>query len=125
VEWLALVVWIVIALIALPIGAFALAGLVGLGLQAAAVGAGTVFSALYIIFDGPRWAGWLTVAMAAVALVASVQGAAQLTSGDRPASADTQDAEELASGLLGVEIPMLFVALGCSLCLGFHFITLT
>jgi hypothetical protein len=125
VEWLALVVWVVIALLALPLGAFALAGLVGLGVQAAAVGAGTAFCALYIIFDGPRWAAWLTVAMAAVALVSCVQGAAQLTSGDRPASADTQGAEETAAGLLGVEIPLLMVALGCSLLLGFHFVTLT
>jgi hypothetical protein len=124
-EWLAIIVWVAIALFALPIGALAVAGIFGLGLQAAAVGAGTVFSALYIILDGPRWAGWLTVAMAALALVSCVQAAAQLTSGDRAASADTQGAEELASGLLGVEIPLLFVALGCSLCLGFHFITLT
>lgn len=124
-EWLALIVWIVIALIALPIGALALAGLVGLGLQAAAVGAGTVLTALYIILDGPRWAAWLTVAMAVVAVLAAVQGAAQLTSSERSTSADTQGAEELASGLLGVEIPLLLVAVGCSLCLGFHFITLT
>jgi hypothetical protein len=124
-EWLALVIWVVIAMIALPLGGLALTGLVGLGLQAAAVGAGVVFCALYIILDGPGWAGWLTVAMAAVAILAAVQGAAQLTSSERSVSADTQGAEELASGLLGVEIPLLLVVLGCSLCLGLEFVTLT
>jgi hypothetical protein len=124
-EWLALIIWIVIALLALPLGAFALSGLVGLGLQAAAVGAGTVLCALYIILDGPRWAAWLTVAMAVVALLSCVQGAAQLTSDSRTPSADTQGAEETAAGLLGVEIPLLVVVFGCSLLLGFHFTTLT
>src|SRR4051794_38735834 len=47
-EWVALMVWIVVALLALPVAAGALSGSIGLGLQAVAAIGGVVFSALFI-----------------------------------------------------------------------------
>jgi hypothetical protein len=123
-EWLALIVWVLIALLALPVAAGALSGAPGLGLQAVAAVGGVVFCALFIILDGPLWAGWLAVAMAVVALVADLWGAEALLSEGRSVGADLQGAEELEAGLLGVQVPLLVVALLCSLCLGVNFVTL-
>jgi hypothetical protein len=123
-EWLALIVWVLIALLALPVAAGALSGAPGLGLQAVAAIGGVGFCALFIILDGPLWAGWLAVAMAVVALVADLWGAAALLSEGRSVGADLQGAEELEAGLLGVQVPLLVVALLCSLCLGVSFVTL-
>jgi hypothetical protein len=117
-------VWIVIALLALPVAVGALSGASGLGLQLVAATGGVVFCALFIILDGPRWAGWLTVAMAVLGIVADLWGADHLLSENRSVSAQLQGAEELAAGLLGVQLPLLGVALLCSLCLGVGFVTL-
>jgi hypothetical protein len=123
-EWVALTVWIVIALLALPVAFGALSGASGLGLQLVAATGGVVFCALFIILDGPRWAGWLTVAMAVLGILADLWGADHLLSENRSISAQLQAAEELEAGLLGVQLPLLGVALLCSLCLGAGFVTL-
>jgi hypothetical protein len=123
-EWVALFVWVLIAALALPVAAGALSGAPGLALQAIAVLGGLVLCALFIILDGPRWAGWLTVAMAVIAVIAALWGADALLSDGRPASPDTQPMSEVAAGLLGVELPLLGVALLCSLCLGVDLVTL-
>jgi hypothetical protein len=122
-EWVALMVWIVVALLALPVGAGALSGIPGLALQAAAAIGGLVFCALFIILDGPEWTGWIAVGLAVAGIVAGLSGAERLLSDDRPASADLQGLEELEAGLLGVEIPLLVVALLGSVCLGLHVAT--
>jgi hypothetical protein len=123
-EWVALMVWIVIVLLALPVAAGTLSGSVGLGLQAVAAIGGLVFCALFIILDGPLWAGWLAVGMAVLGIVADVVGGEALLSDERAVSADLQGAEELEAGLLGVQLPLLGVALLCSLCLGVDLATL-
>jgi hypothetical protein len=123
-EWLALMVWIVIALLALPVALGALSGALGLGLQAVAAIGGLVFVALFIILDGPLWAGWLAVAMAAAGVIADLWGAEALLSDSRGVSAELQDAEELEAGLLGVQLPLFIVALLCSICLGIDLVTL-
>jgi hypothetical protein len=123
-EWVALMVWVLVAGLALPVGVGALSGAAGLGLQAVAAIAGVVFTVLFIIRDGAGWAGWLTVAMAVIAVIADVWGADVLLSDGRPASAELQGAEEVAAGTLGFQLPLLGVALLCSLCLGLHFVTL-
>jgi hypothetical protein len=122
-EWVALMVWIVIAMLALPVTAGALSGAPGLVLQSVAAIGGLVFVALFIILDGPRWTGWLAVGLAVVGIVADVWGADRLLSDDRPASADLQGAEELAAGLLGVQLPLFGVAFLCTLCLGVDLVT--
>jgi hypothetical protein len=123
-EWVALMVWIVIALLAMPVALGAFSGAPGLALQAVAAFGGLVFVALFIILDGPTWAGWLTVGLAVVGIVADLWGAERLLSDDRSVSADLQGAEELEAGLLGVQLPLFGVALLCSLCLGVNLVTL-
>jgi hypothetical protein len=123
-EWVALVVWIVVAMLALPVAAGALSGSIGLGLQAVAAIGGLVFCALFIILDGPLWTGWLAVGMAVLGIVTDVWGADTLLSAERRVSADLQGLEELEAGLLGVQLPLFGVALLCSLCLGVNLVTL-
>ncbi|MDX6686404.1 MAG: hypothetical protein QOF86_2532 [Baekduia sp.] len=123
-EWVALMVWILIAALAVPVALGALSGAPGLGLQVVAAIGGLALCALFIILDGPRWAGWLTVAMAVVGVLADVWGAEALLSDERAVSADLQGAEELEAGLLGVQLPLFGVALLCSLCLGVGLVTL-
>jgi hypothetical protein len=123
-EWVALMVWIVIAMLALPVAFGGLSGAGGLGLQLIAATGGVVFCALFIILDGPLWAGWLTVAMAVLGILTDLWGADHLLSENRSVSAQLQGAEEVAAGLLGVQLPLLGVALLCSLCLGADFVTL-
>lgn len=72
-EWVTLIVWLVIALLALPVALGSLSGAHGLGLQLVAATGGLVFC---------------------------------------------------AAGLLGVQLPLLGVALLCSLCLGVNLVTL-
>jgi hypothetical protein len=117
-EWLALCVWILIALLALPVALGALSGALGLGLQAVAAIGGVVFCALFILLDGPEWAGWLAVGMAGLGVVTDLWGAERLLSDERPAVAGLQDVEELEAGILGVQIPLFGVALILSVCLG-------
>jgi hypothetical protein len=123
-EWLALMVWIVIVMLALPVGLGALSGAPGLALQAMAAVGGLVFVALFIILDGPEWTGWTAFGLAIVAIIAGLAGADRLLSDDRPVSAGLQGMEELEAGLLGVQLPLLGVALGCSLCLAVHLVTI-
>lgn len=124
-EWVALLVWITVASLALPVAAGALSGVPGLGMQAVAAIGGLVFCALFIILDGPLWTGWLAVGMAVVGIMTDLWGAETLLSGERVVSADLQGMEELEAGLLGVQLPLFGVALLCSLCLGVDLVTLS
>ncbi|HMJ36681.1 MAG TPA: hypothetical protein VK501_22440 [Baekduia sp.] len=123
-EWVALTVWILIAALALPVALGALSGAPGLGLQVVAAIGGVALCALFIILDGPRWAAWLTVAMAVVGVIADLWGAEALLSDERSVSGELQGAEELEAGLLGVQLPLFGVALLASLCLGVDLVTL-
>src|SRR4051812_17914442 len=85
--WVALLVWITVASLALPVAAGALSGVPGLGMQAVAAIGGLVFCALFIILDGPLWTGWLAVGMAVVGIMTDLWGAETLLSGERVVSA--------------------------------------
>ena len=123
-EWLTLVVWLMIAGLAVPVSFGALSGVPGLGLQAMASIAGFALCTLFIIFDGSPWFGWSTVAMAVLGIVTSLSGAAALMSEERTVSADLQPAEETEALLLGVQLPLYGVVLLGSLCLGVDLVTL-
>ncbi|WP_272473324.1 hypothetical protein [Baekduia alba] len=123
-EWVALMVWIVIVSLALPVAFGALSGAPGLALQAVAAIGGLAAVALFIILDGPVWTGWVAVGLAVAGIVADLMGAERLLSAERSVSADLQGIEELEAGLLGVQLPLFGVALLCSLCLGVDLVTL-
>jgi len=123
-EWVTLLVWITIALLAMPVALGALSGAPGLALQAVAAIGGLAACALFIILDGPQWAGWTAVGLAVLGIVSALWGADHLLSDNRPVSADLQGLEELEAGLLGAQLPLFGVALLCSLCLGVDLVTL-
>jgi hypothetical protein len=123
-EWVALMVWVLVAGLALPVAFGALSGVPGLGLQAVAAIGGFALCTLFIIFDGPLWMGWATFGMAALGIVTGLSGADRLLSEQRAVSPDLQAAEETEAFLLGVQLPLYGVALGCSLCLGVNLVTL-
>ncbi len=76
-------VWIVIALLAMPVALGALSGAPGLALHAVAAVGGLVFVALFIILDGPLWTGWMAVGLAVLGIAAGLWGAERLLSDDR------------------------------------------
>ena len=122
-EWVTLVVWVLIAGLALPVALGTLSGAPGLGLQALAALSGLALCTLFIIFDGPLWLGWATFGMAALGSIAGLSGAATLISDERTVTGELQAAEETEAFLLGVELPLFGVVLLCSVCLGLNLVT--
>jgi hypothetical protein len=122
-EWVALMVWVLVAGLALPVALGTLSGVLGLGLQGAAAIGGLALVILFIIFDGPLWMGWAAFAMAVLGILGGLAGADTLTSDERAVSPDLQAAEETEALLLGVQLPLYGVALFCSVCLAVNLAT--
>ncbi|HEY4095039.1 MAG TPA: hypothetical protein VGM33_06005 [Baekduia sp.] len=122
-EWVALMVWVLVVSLALPVALGALSGALGLGLQGAAAIGGLALTILFIIFDGPLWMGWAAFAMAVLGILGGLAGADTLTSDERAVSPDLQAAEETEALLLGVQLPLYGVALFCSVCLAVNLAT--
>jgi hypothetical protein len=109
-EWVALLVWALLAVFGLPLAALAGLAAPTLGLQALAVGAGFVLCVLFVALGGGSVLLWCAVGVAVAGLVAVARGSAWLTSGERPVSAVGQRAEERAATLAGVQGPLFAVA---------------
>jgi hypothetical protein len=109
-EWVALVVWAVIAALALPVAGGLLSGIPGLGLQVVAAIGGLGLCIVFIALDGADWAAWIAFGLACLGIAADTHGAGALLSETRSVSADLQDAEELEAGLLGAQLPLFGVA---------------
>jgi hypothetical protein len=107
VEWMGLLIWVMVAGIALGIAAAGALAAPSLGLQSLLVIAGLGFCVLYVALDGPRWPAWISFGLALAGTAALALGAQRLLS-DEPRSATVgQEAEELAAALAGVELPLL------------------
>jgi hypothetical protein len=109
-EWVALLVWVLLAAFGLPLAAFAGLAAPTLGLQAFAAGAGLALCILFGALGGGSALLWCAVGIAVVGLLAVTRGSAWLMSGDRPVSAVGQRAEEHAATLAGVQGPLFAVA---------------
>jgi hypothetical protein len=108
-EWVGLMIWLVAAGIGL--GVAGLGGLTSpsLGIAGLLAGAGLVLCVVYLALDGPRWPAWASAGVAVAAFLLTALGSVRLLS-DEPRSASAgQDAEELAAGLVGAELPLLVV----------------
>jgi len=108
-EWLALGVWLLVLLVALPLGSVVFsAPPLGLAPPLAIVGL-----ALAILFavDGAAGVAWAGVAVAAAGVLATGAGAAQLIADEEPATR----AVEHGATFAGAALPLYATAAACSL----------
>jgi hypothetical protein len=99
-EWVALVLWLLIAGLAMALGAGAIAQL-AFGVQAPAVLGALALTVVFIATG--------------VAALAVAVGAAWIVSGDRPVSHLGQTHEETLAAIAGIELPLLVVGIPINL----------
>ena len=107
-EWVALVLWLTIAGLAMALGAGAIAQL-AFGVQAPAVLAALALTVVFIVTDGTEWVAWAALGCTVVAALAVAVGAAWVVSGDRSVSYIGQTHEETLAAIAGIELPLLMV----------------
>jgi hypothetical protein len=107
----ALVMWLVVASIAMPLGLLSARHLPLFVLQALAVGGAVTAWLLFIIVGEPVWLGWVGMAFWAMAVAALGLGAI-IVIGDSPAvtAEGGSWSDEAAAGLAGIEWPFLLLA---------------
>jgi hypothetical protein len=105
-EWLALVTWIVVAAIALPLGRHALDENSMLGLQALAGAGGLALCVVFLAAGRLSVIAWGAVALGAIGTVAVLAVALWLASDRRPVSRAGQDAEEIDALLAAIVGPL-------------------
>ena len=113
-EWLALVLWLMIAGLALPLGLGAIAQL-AFGVQAPAVLGALGLSIVFIATGGEDWIAWAAFGCAVVAALAVAVGAAWVVSGDRPVSHLGQTHEETLAAIAGIELPLVLTGVAINL----------
>lgn len=106
-EWLGLVLWAIVVMIALPLAAAGSLAAPSLGLHSILSIAGLVLTVLYVALSGGRWMATVAGALALAATLAVADGAARLTSDAPRAATAGQAAEEQAAGLAGVQLFLL------------------
>jgi len=102
-EWLSLAVWIIIIIIGTPLGAAAVMGAWGLGVQVLFAIAGLVFCGLFILGGGAEWLAWGAFAAAILGELAVVGGVSELIDESRSVSMAGSAAEESAAAAAGVQ----------------------
>lgn len=126
-EWLTLAIWLFAFLVALPLSEGILWGRVSLGLQALAAGGGLALMVAYVAVDEPATLAWIALALAGVGLLATTVGAVNLVTdhGRHYAPRGTASAEERESGLAGVQLLLMAVALALTLAVALEIGTST
>jgi hypothetical protein len=108
-EWFSLVLWGLIAAVALPLGLAAIAQPL-LAVQALAVLGGLAMSVLWVFGVGDEDTAWVSFACAVIATFALSISAAWVVSGDREVSRVGQSGEEIVASLVGLTLPLVAVA---------------
>jgi len=108
-EWVSLILWGVIALVALPLGLAAVAHPM-LGLQALAVTGGLAVSVLWVFDVGDADTAWIAFGCALVATIALTVAAGWVVSSDRDVSFVGQTGEEIVASVIGLVLPLVAVA---------------
>jgi hypothetical protein len=107
-ELAALALWILVALIGVPLAAAAVLGPASLLVQAVCATGGLVMYALYVILDGGQAFLWIGFGLAALGALSMLPGIAWLVSADRAAhGAPAQPFEEVAASLAGLQVYFL------------------
>jgi len=108
-EWLALAVWLLVLLVALPLGGGAFSA-PPLGLAPLLAIAGLALAIVFAV-DGVAGVAWAGVAVAAAGVLATGAGAAQLIADEDPATR----AVEHEAAFAGAALPLYATAAACSL----------
>jgi hypothetical protein len=116
VEWLALAVWGIVAMVAMPLGSVSILGKAWPVEQATAAGAGFVLVLLYIVTDGVSSLAWIAMGAGAAGALTCTSGAASLTAGG-PGQPTLRVAaiEETSALALGVVLPLFVVSIPLTL----------
>jgi hypothetical protein len=110
VEWLAVFMWLLVVMVALPLGAGSLLR-PELGLAATLALVGFVGTLLFIILGGHSWLLWVAAGAGAVAFLAVAVAAYGLVAGTSVRSSDAAlHLEELTGGLAAAQLFLLFYA---------------
>lgn len=115
-EFLALVIWLMLAGMAAIIAPFAFAT-PGAGLAALGAFGGTAACVLFIALGAPLWTAWTQLGLALVGILGTTLAVAQL-SNDRVISGST--AEEVQAGVLGLALPFYFAVTFVVLLMAFE-----
>jgi hypothetical protein len=113
-QWFTLLIWLLIAMLALPLSGGALLGRAALGLQAMAAVGGLALLVVFVAAGESAAAAWIACGLAVFGALAMVFAVAGLTS-DRPrplaaASSRAQALEEHTATLAGAQLPLFIVA---------------
>jgi hypothetical protein len=113
-QWFTLLIWLLIATLALPLSGGALLGRAALGLQAMAAVGGLALLVVFVAAGESVVAAWIACGLALLGALAMVFAVAGLTS-DRPrplaaASARAQTLEEHTATLAGAQLPLFVLA---------------
>jgi hypothetical protein len=111
VEWVAVFVWLLVVMVALPLGAGSLLR-PELGLAATLALVGFVGTLLFIIVGGHSWLLWVAAGAGAVAFLAVAVAAYGLVAGTSVRSSNPAlHLEELTGGLAAAQLFLLFYAI--------------
>lgn len=105
-EWVGLIVWLLVMGMALPLAITGLPSSPGLVIQGLFGTLGILFCILYIV-DGAEWMAWTSAAMALVAAISTLAGAALLVTDGGTGSVS----DEIAASLAGIEIPLMLTTM--------------
>jgi hypothetical protein len=103
-EFLALLIWLLLAGTAVVVAPFGFISL-GAGISALAAFGGITAGVLYIVLDAPGWAGWAQFGLALMGILGATLAAVWL-SDDRVISGSA--AEGLMAGAVGLQLSFFF-----------------
>ena len=109
-EWLGLLIWLLVAGLALGLALLGTLSAPSLGLQSVFVLGGLALCVVYIALGGPRWPAWGSAGLALIGAVTVGIGARTLLSDEPRHASAGQTAEEHAGTLAGATLPLLLVA---------------
>ncbi|HTR89496.1 MAG TPA: hypothetical protein VMG62_05240 [Solirubrobacteraceae bacterium] len=111
-EWLAIVIWLLIAALALPLGGGAALGRGSLAVQAIAGVGGFALLAIYVIVGtNPATLAWVACGLGVLGVLAMAVAAAGLTSDHEGGGlVGLEGLEEHVALLAGVQLPLFAVA---------------
>jgi len=123
-EWLAIILWALVAGLAGPVGGGALMGAPSLSIAPLCGIGGFVCLLLFMIFGGDGWA-WIAFGLAVAGAISVWLGAARLVDDMRPSTWAEGPTEETIALLCGAAGPLFVVEAGVALLVALNYSTVT